>query len=272
MHPAGIDVEVEMKIDVEVELFGHGEDACDLAMGIGVGIGAPADQVGPGGAGRGQQVLGAGIVGEALLGKDADLQVDRPGIVRLEPADRFESLQPDAGIDLHMGAHMGGALDDRAVQGALRAGIDVVLGEGGLGSRHRRNRLLQGAALAAAAIGDAGLVEMDVGVDEAGKRQPSVERNGAGIGRDMRGDLGNAAAGDADVEQAVRAGDPGLAQHEVERHGAILLRYQSRKSFRGALLREPGIQAAVPKSSGFRVSPEPAIWPAKGRTRWAAPE
>ena len=99
------------------------------------------------------------------------------------------------GIDLHMGAHMSGALDDRALQGAPRAGIDVLLGEGGLGRRHRGNRLLQGAVLAAAAVGDAGLVEMDVGVDEAGKRQPSVERHGAGIGLDMRGDLGDAAAG-----------------------------------------------------------------------------
>jgi hypothetical protein len=47
----------------------------------------------------------------------------------------------------------------------------------------------------------------------------------------MRGDLRNAAVGYADVERAVRSDDPGLAQHEVERHGAVL---SCRKSTSGA--------------------------------------
>jgi hypothetical protein len=35
----------------------------------------------------------------------------------------------------------------------------------------------------------------------------------------MRGDLGDVAVAYADVELAVPSGDPGLAQHKVERHG-----------------------------------------------------
>jgi glutamate synthase domain-containing protein 2 len=47
-----------------------------------------------------------------------------------------------------------------------------------------------------------------------------------------------------------------------------------RWSFRGARFREPGIQWAsrVAPQPGFRVPAEPAIGPAKGRTRWAVPE
>ena len=60
---------------------------------------------------------------------------------------------------------------------------------------------------------------MDVGVDEAGEGEPPVERPLAGASRDSRGDLDNAAAGDADVDRDIVPGDPGVAQHEVERHG-----------------------------------------------------
>ncbi len=65
---------------------------------------------------------------------------------------------------------------------------------------------------------------MNVGVDETRKRQPAVERHGAGVALGMRGDLGDAAVAYADVDLAIPPGDPGLAQHKVERHWAILLR------------------------------------------------
>ena len=63
---------------------------------------------------------------------------------------------------------------------------------------------------------------MDVGVDKAREGEPPVERPLAGAGRDPRRDLDDAAAGDADVDRGIVPGDPGVAQHEVERHGGIL--------------------------------------------------
>jgi len=58
-----------------------------------------------------------------------------------------------------------------------------------------------------------------MGIDETRKRQPSVERHAEGIGLDPRRDRSNAAVTDTYVEQAIPSRDPGLAQHEVERHG-----------------------------------------------------
>ena len=55
------------------------EDARDLAVRIAVGVGAAADQIGALLPGLDQQFLGAGIVSQALLREDADLEIDRPG-------------------------------------------------------------------------------------------------------------------------------------------------------------------------------------------------
>src|SRR5262249_60724677 len=93
----------------------------------------PADDVGALFTGLHQQFLGARIVGEALLRKGANLQIDRPLVIALEPAYGVEALEPDARIDFDMGAHAGRALDDGFLQGALRAGVNVRLGEGTLG-------------------------------------------------------------------------------------------------------------------------------------------
>jgi len=102
MHPGGIEVEVEMEIDVDIEPVGDREDVRDLAVGIAVEIRSAADQVGTAGARRDQQLFGAGIVEKPFLGKDADLQIDRPGVIRLEAADGVESLEADARVDLDM--------------------------------------------------------------------------------------------------------------------------------------------------------------------------
>ena len=104
-----------------------GEDACDVLVRLGVGVGAAADQVGALLARSRQQLLGAGIVGEAFLREDADLQIERPGVVALQAAQHVETLEPDARIDLDVGAHELRAGEDRLLQGAAGAGVDVVL-------------------------------------------------------------------------------------------------------------------------------------------------
>src|ERR671930_1382898 len=94
VHPRWVEVEIQMKIDVEIETAGNVEDARDLPVRVGVGIRATADHVGPLLAGLDQQFLGAGIVGEALLGKGADLQINRPRVIALELAHGMKTLEP----------------------------------------------------------------------------------------------------------------------------------------------------------------------------------
>ena len=86
------------------------------AVRIGIGIGATADHVGALLAGLHQQLLGAGIVGEALLRERADLQVDCPRIIAFEPAHRVETVEPHARVDFDVGAHAGRAMDDGLLQ------------------------------------------------------------------------------------------------------------------------------------------------------------
>ena len=57
---------------------GDVEDAADMLVRLRIGIGAATDQVGTFRAGPHQQLLGARIVEQALLGEHADLQIDRP--------------------------------------------------------------------------------------------------------------------------------------------------------------------------------------------------
>ena len=195
-----------MEVDVEIEAASDLEDARDLSVRIAVGIGAAADQVGAGLAGRDQQLLGAGIVEQALLRKHADLQVDRPGVVPLQALNGCEAFQSDARIDLDMRAHARGALHDRLLQRAPAARVDIVLREGALGGGDLRDRLLQRALLAMAAIENAGLVEMDVGLDEARLSPAGRRHSRRRIGRNRRRDLDDSAAGDADIERRWRHG------------------------------------------------------------------
>src|SRR3954468_10985919 len=101
-----------MKVDVEIETARDREDARSLGRRIGVGVGAAADDVGPLLAGRDQQLLGAGIVGQAFLREYADLKVERPGVIALEGAYGVKAVEPHARVGLDMGAHARRALDD----------------------------------------------------------------------------------------------------------------------------------------------------------------
>ena len=102
-----------------------------------------------------------------------------------------------------MGAHPRGAVHDGALDHACAAGIDVLDGEIALHRRHRADRLADAGMVVAAAAEQAGLVEMDVGVDEAGQHQPAA---GVDLGRlarqDAGCDRGDPAAGYADIDRS----------------------------------------------------------------------
>ena len=72
-----------------------------------------------------------------------------------------------------------------------------------------------------ATVHDARLVEVDVGLDEAGRDQLAAEVEGVGIGTDVRLDGGNRAARNSDVRErriGVRARDAGAPKHDVQHH------------------------------------------------------
>src|SRR6516164_10614098 len=158
IHPRRIEIEIEMKVDIAVKPPCNCKDARDLSVWIDVGIGTAADEIGALLARLDQQFLGAWIVQQAFLRKNADLDVDRPGVVLLEPGNGMKSLEAYSRIDLDMGAHAQGALQDRLLQGARGAPIDLVLAERSFGSRNLGDRLRKRALPGLAAVEDAGLV------------------------------------------------------------------------------------------------------------------
>jgi hypothetical protein len=114
-----------------------------------------------------------------------------------------------------------GALQDRLLERAAAACVDVLLGEAAFGGRHLRNRLLQRAEPALAASEQAGFVEMDMRVDETRHHQPAVEPLLGRVAHQRRRQRGDQPVAHPDVDRlALAAGEAGRAQHEIERHGA----------------------------------------------------
>ena len=216
MPPGRIEIEVEMQVDIDVELLRQIEQFFEMRVRIGVHIGTAADRLAAVAQRCDQKFFGAGIVGQAFLRKHADRQVDRPGIVALQRLDRLEAAQPDARIDLDMGAHPRGAVHDGALEHPRAAGIDVLDGEIALHGGDRGDRLADGGMVVPAAAEQAGLVEMDVGVDEAGQRQLAADLDFGRVAGQPRLDGGDPAAGYADIDRGGRGPGPGVAEDQVE--------------------------------------------------------
>jgi hypothetical protein len=90
-------------------------------------------------------------------------------------------------------------------------GCEAALGLGGLG-----DGLVEVALLRLNAIEDAGFVEMDVGLDKAGRDQAAGKINGFAFGREFRLDDGNAARRNADVGQPLLGADSsGISENEI---------------------------------------------------------
>ena len=107
---------------------------------------------------------------------------------------------------------MGGALGDTGIEHAPGAGVHVVGRELSLDPRHLVDGFGEIAPLRAAAVEDAGLVEMDVGLDEAGRHQSTAQVEHRRVGFNRGRNLGDAPVRNSDVEPgAVAAGDQGAA-------------------------------------------------------------
>ena len=91
----------------------------DLAGLVGVVARRGADHLGAALQALDQQLVGAGIVGQAFLRKDADLDVDRPSVVGDQRLHALEAAHADAGIDLDLRAHARRAVHDALLQRVL---------------------------------------------------------------------------------------------------------------------------------------------------------
>ena len=125
-----------------------------------------------------------------------------------------------------MGAHVRGALQDRLLQRAHGAGVDVLRRESGLGLGGLGNGLVEVALVRLDAIEDAGFVEMNVGLDETRRHQPAAEIDGFAVGRKARFDGGDPPIGDADVGQFMLGADAARVSkneiHSPSRYGFTL--------------------------------------------------
>ena len=152
----------------------------------------------------------------------------------------LEAAQADVGIDLHVGAHVHRAVEDALLQGLRGPRMDVLHREPGLDRGHALHVVAGAAGGRGAPVDDARLVEVDVGLDEAGGDEAAFEVEGVGLGTDLRLDGGDPAAGDPDVHRrGVRpgAGDPCPSEYGVQGH-----------------------RPAIPASVGGASVPAPARW------------
>ena len=215
-----IEVEIEVEIDIDAKGLRQIEDQPHVFLRLGVGVGATADQIGAALQRRLQQAIGFHLLRQALLGEGADFEVDGEGVVALQLQDGVEGAQAGARIDLDEGAHLVGAMENRLLQHASGPGVDVVRGEPGLGFRGFPHRLGERALADGAAFENAGLVEVNVGIDEAGKRHrpAGVLHQHASVFDEA--DAGDPAIGDGDIHRLRPARQPGVADDQVKRHAA----------------------------------------------------
>src|ERR1700691_1167590 len=98
-----------------------------------------------------------------------------------------------------MGAHMGRAMEDRLLQGAARTGVNVLWRKRGLGLGGLADRLGEIAALGSTAVKDAGLVEVQMGLDEPCTDEPAVEVDRLALGFEPRSDRRDLSRSDPDI-------------------------------------------------------------------------
>jgi hypothetical protein len=158
-----------------------------------------------------------GLFEQAFLRKNTDLDVDRPAVFPDQRLHALEAAQAYAGVHLDLGAHQHRAVHQGLFQRALAARVDILGGEGRLGPCNLADGFLQVAALGTTALEDAGLVEMNVALDQSRGNQPPAGVEAPRVRTQLRHERDDAAVLDADVEQggAGRIVDTGVREDEV---------------------------------------------------------
>ena len=133
----------------------------------------------------------------------------------------MERTQSGTRVNFDKGSHARGAVKDRLLHHRGCAGIDIVLGKTCLGRSGFTHGFLQRACANAAAVENAGLVEMHMAVDKARKRHLAAQilfRDG--FAHDLRCKRCHDPAGDRDIDELIKARHPGIAQNKIGFHGS----------------------------------------------------
>ena len=188
-------------------------------MAVAIDVGSPSDEIGAEVEGLDQDGVATGIVEQSLLREDADLEIDGPGVIPLQPLQRPETRQPDARVYLDMGPHAVRAVGDAHFERPARPPVDILFGEVALGFGDPPHGFGETPGPAGASLVEAGFVEVDGGVDEAGQDQPAAEIDLGRVADEIAPDRGKARAGNSDIERPPSIAEIGAADHSVERHG-----------------------------------------------------
>ena len=213
--------EVEVHVDIHVELARHLEQTIDLSRRIAVGVGRAANDVAAPLQALDHELVGSGVVQQTLLRKDADLQIHGPLVLVDQRLDAIQAPQAHHRIHLQVGAHVGGALQDALLQGPHGALAHLLGLEAPLGLRHLGDGLVQRSLDGLAAIEQARLVQVDVGLDEPRRDEASADVDLFALGSESGLDGDDAPALDPDVHRRVvlRAGNQRISENQV--HGLL---------------------------------------------------
>ncbi len=162
---------VEMHVDVDIELTCQLEHAADLTGMIRVVVRRCAHRLRATLETFDHQLVGTWIVGEALLRHHAELDVDRPLVLVDQRLHALDPAHPDQRIDLDMRAHARGAVLDAPFQRLARAFVHILDRHGVLHVGHALHGVVVASLFRRAAIDDARLVEVDVGLDQPAAAQ-----------------------------------------------------------------------------------------------------
>ena len=123
-----------------------------------------------------------------------------------------------ARVDLNEAPEARRAVEDRHFSDLCSTAIDIFFSEASLGFRRQDDCLFERALAQGAAVEDQGLVEVDVGFDEAAEDEASPGVVDRRVSLDARGDRGDASIGYAERHRFRRAGQPRIGDDQIERH------------------------------------------------------
>jgi hypothetical protein len=172
-----------------------------LAGTIGVIARRAADRPGAAAQPLDEQGVGAGTIGQPILREDADLDIDRPAIIRNQRLDRVEAAHADRRIDLDLGAHPRRSVEDALFESVRGAVADVGDAKVLFDRGDLPHRIDPAARLGRQAIDEPRLVEMDVGLDQPGAGEPPLGVPAVAPFGQSQADCGDLALGDADVDR-----------------------------------------------------------------------
>ena len=236
--------DIEMEVDIGVVLMRQLEDAADLALMVGIVARRAADRLGAAFQPFDQQFLDAGVIGQPVLRKDADLDVDRPSVIADQRLDAVKAAHADRRVDLDLGAHAGRAVDDAVFEGLRRPPSGVFDGQILFDLGNPLHRVDAAAGFGRQAVDQPRLVEVDVGLDQPGAGEPAAGVIAlAGLAEPVP-ERRDPPALDADVDRLRPrpVGEPGVAHDQIHRGPSFVGSH-----VRGASIRSPGAGWEAPE-------------------------